>query len=114
MSQPLTIKQAISQAKKALKQGNTGLAQELYTAVLQAEPHNPLAKKALRKLQGEQGAISPPQNQLNALLQLYQTGQLAELEMACRNLLEQFLYSHQCTIPFYLCKGLISEKICFR
>ena len=49
--QQLTIKQAISRAKKATKQGNTAVALQLYNAVLQHQPNHPVAKKGLRKLQ---------------------------------------------------------------
>ena len=50
-AQQLTIKQALSRAKKAAKQGNLAVAQQLYQAVLQQQPRHPIAKKGLRKLQ---------------------------------------------------------------
>jgi hypothetical protein len=57
-SQQLTLKQAISKAKKAAKQGKTAVAVEIYNAILQQHPNHPIAKKGLRKLQMEL-----PQNQ---------------------------------------------------
>ena len=44
-SQQLTIQQALSRAKKAIKQGNTAIAVNLYNAILQQQPNHPLAKK---------------------------------------------------------------------
>ena len=48
--QQITIQQAITKAKKAIKQGNISAAQQLYSAVLQQQPNHPIAKKGLRKL----------------------------------------------------------------
>ena len=45
LSQQLTIQQAISRAKKAVKQGKIADAVELYNAVLQQQPDHPIAKK---------------------------------------------------------------------
>ncbi len=52
MSQPQTIsiKQSLSQAKKATKRGNAALALQLYQAVLQHQPDHPVAKKGARKM----------------------------------------------------------------
>ena len=50
-SQQLTIKQALSRAKKAAKKGKIAIAVELYTAVLAIQPKHPVAKKALYTLQ---------------------------------------------------------------
>ena len=53
MSQPkqLTIKQALSRAKKAVKRGDPAVAVEIYTAILEQEPNHPIATKEKRKLQ---------------------------------------------------------------
>ena len=47
----LTVHQAISRARKAIKQGNSAEALQLYNAVLRHQPNHPIAKKELRKLQ---------------------------------------------------------------
>jgi hypothetical protein len=81
-SQKLTIQQTISRAKKAAKQGNTAVAVNLYNAVLQQQPNHPIAKKRLRVLQKklpqnhstESETSNPPQVQITALVNLYQTG----------------------------------------
>ena len=97
-SQQLTIEQAISRAKKAVKQGNTALALKLYNAVLQNQPNHPIAKKGLQKIQNElprnQSAqvetANPPQDLINTLTNLYHSGPLAETEKACRELLKAY------------------------
>lgn len=95
-SQQLTVKQAISRAKKATKQGNAAAALQLYHAVLQQQPDHPVAKKRLRQLQRklsqnqavQRQATTPSQDQITALVNLYHTGQLAKTEQACRELLQ--------------------------
>jgi tetratricopeptide (TPR) repeat protein/SAM-dependent methyltransferase len=94
--QPLTVKQAISRAKKATKQGDTAVALELYTAVLQHQPNNPAAKKGLRKLQkglqkdqsGKADIANPSQDQINSLVNLYHSGQMVKTEQACKKLIQ--------------------------
>ncbi|NQV69011.1 MAG: tetratricopeptide repeat protein, partial [Pseudohongiella sp.] len=97
-SQQLTIEQALSRAKKAIKKGYTQTAAELYDAILQQQPNHPIAKKGLRKLQNSlphgqaiqvETAI-PSQDQLNALVNLYNSGQIVETEQACRELLRAY------------------------
>ena len=91
-SQQLTIQQAISRAKKATKKGKIADAVELYTAVLQHQPNHPIAKKRLRELQKElpptpsmkEKMSSPPQDEIDALVNLYHSGQMAEAEQACK------------------------------
>jgi len=97
-SQQLTIQQALSRAKKAAKKGNIANAVELYTAILQQQPNHPIAKKALRKLQKslpqnqsvETETSSPFQDQIDSLVNLYQSGQMTETEQACRELLQAY------------------------
>ena len=97
-SKPLTIKQAISRAKKATKQGDTAIALELYNAVLQYQPNNPVAKKGLRKLQNrlprnqsvQTQLTNPSQDQINELINLYNSGQMVKTEQACRELLQTY------------------------
>ncbi|MCG6899786.1 MAG: tetratricopeptide repeat protein [Gammaproteobacteria bacterium] len=94
----LTIEQAISQAKKASKRGNIALAVELYNTVLQHQPNHPIAKKGVRKLrkdlalsQSRQAqTANPSQDQMNALVDLYHSGQLVKTEQACRELLQVY------------------------
>ena len=97
-AQQLTIKQALSRAKKAAKQGNLAVAQQLYQAVLQQQPRHPIAKKGLRKLQKQLlhhqplpiQTADPSPDQINALINLYYSGQLTKAEQACRELLETY------------------------
>ena len=71
---------------------------ELYTAVLAHQPNHPIAKKALRSLQKglpqnqpiEAEASNPSQDQINSLVHLYQSGQMAKVEQACRELLQAY------------------------
>ena len=89
-SQQLTIEQALAKAKKAVRQGDIDLALQLYTAVLQQQPRNPVAKKKLRRLQkdfpsnraGQVENANPPQDQINKLVSLFQSGQLQRLDLA--------------------------------
>ena len=93
--QPFTIKQAMSRAKKAIKQGNNAAAIELYNAVLQQQPNHRVAKKNIIKLQNKiphhrSAHIKeqmPPKDQINALVNLYKAGELLKTEQACRKLL---------------------------
>jgi tetratricopeptide (TPR) repeat protein len=95
-SQRLSIEQAISRAKKAAKQGDTATALQLYNAVLQHQPNHPVAKKGLRKLQkglprnqfAQAKTANHLQDQINALIKLYHTGQMAKTEQTCRKLLQ--------------------------
>ena len=93
-SQQLTIQQAISRAKKATKKGKIADAVELYNAVLQRQPNHPFAKKALRKLQKglpqNQSVETLPQDQIDSLVNLYQSGQMTKTEAACRDLLQKY------------------------
>jgi tetratricopeptide (TPR) repeat protein len=96
--QRLTVKQALSRAKMAIKQGNTTVALQLYNAVLQQQPNHLIAKKGLRKLQKDlphnqprqAQSANPSQDQMNALVNLYHTGQMAKTEQACRELLQTY------------------------
>jgi len=100
MSQPkpLTIPQALSKAKKAVKRGNSSVAVEIYTTILQQQPNHPIAKKGLRKLQKELPQHSalkaetsnPSQEQLDALIALYNQGQFEEIVTQTTALLKKF------------------------
>lgn len=98
LAQQLKIKKSILQAKKAIKQGNTALALELYDSVLQDQPNHPIVKKSLSKLQKKLSrrqskqtqTINPSQEQVNELINLYHSGQMVETEQACRELLRTY------------------------
>jgi tetratricopeptide (TPR) repeat protein len=97
-SRQITIAQALSKAKKATKQGKIAVALELYNAVLQQQPNHPIAKKGFYKLQkgllNEQSVqaeiVNPSQDQINALVNLYHSGQMIKTEKACRELLQTY------------------------
>jgi tetratricopeptide (TPR) repeat protein len=98
VSQPqqLTIEQAISRAKKAAKQGNDTKALQLYSAVLQRQPNHPVAKKGQRKLRKKlrhsqsirAQTTEPSQDQIDAVINIYHSGQMERLELSCRELLQ--------------------------
>ncbi len=97
-SQTLTIEQAISRAKKAIRKGNIDAAVELYNAVLQHQPNHPVAKRGLRKLQkglprnkaAKTAITNPPQDQIDALVNLYHSQEMVQAERVCSELLEAF------------------------
>ena len=97
-SQQLTIEQAISRAEKAAKQGNAAVARQLYNSVLQHEPSHPIATQGLSELQKElphnpsvqAQMANPSQEQLNALINLYHSGQMLKTEQACKELLQTY------------------------
>ena len=92
----ITIKQAMKRAKEASQQGDTSVALQLYTAVLKQQPNHPTARKALRKLQKglphhqsvPTPVTNPSQDQINALVNLCHSGQMAEAVQVCRELLQ--------------------------
>ena len=94
----LTVHQAISRAEKAVKQGNTAEALQLYNAVLRHQPNHPIAKKELRKLQKgvsqNQFALAelldPPQDQITALVDLYHSEQMRKTEQTSNKLLQTY------------------------
>ncbi len=95
-AQQLTLEQALTRAKKAAEQGKIAIAQQLYSAVLQHQPNHPIAKKGLRKLQKElprhqsvpAQMANPSQDQINALINLYHSGQMTKVVQACKELLQ--------------------------
>ena len=97
-AQQLTIVQALSRAKKATRQGNTAVAQQLYSAILQHQPNHPIATKGLRELQQElphhqsvpAQTANPSPDRINGLINLYHSGQMSQVEQACRQLLQTY------------------------
>lgn len=97
-SRPLTIKQALSKARKAAKRGNVESALELYSAVLAHQPSNRVAAKAVRNLQkrttgGHERHVydtNLQQGQINTLIALYRSGDMLKAEEVCRGLLSTY------------------------
>jgi tetratricopeptide (TPR) repeat protein len=90
VSRPLTVNEALSQAKKAMKQHRYDVAGRIYRQVLAQHPGHPVARKGLRKLQKTAPrpvSTNPPQAQVDSLIQLYQSGHMEEVEQSCRELL---------------------------
>ena len=95
MTQLFNTGQALTRAKKATKKGKFAEALQLYNAILSHQPNNPVAKKALRKLQNSLPHNSdtlihkanPSQEQINTLLNLINSGQLIKAEQSCKELL---------------------------
>ena len=97
-SQQLTIEQAISQAEKAARQGNVAVARQLYNAILRHQSNHPIATQGLRKLQQElpyhqllpAQMADPSPDQINALINLYHSGQMTKAEQACKELMQTY------------------------
>ena len=90
MPRPLTVNEALSQAKKAMKLRHYDVAARLYRQVLAQHPGHPVARKGLRKLEKtapQAVSSNPPQEQVDALIQLYHSGHMEEVERSCRQLL---------------------------
>ncbi len=94
----LTVHQAISRARKAIKQGNSAEALQLYNAVLRHQPSHPIAKKELRKLhkgisQNQSipvESLDPPQDQITVLVDLYHSEQMRKTEQSSKKLLQTY------------------------
>jgi tetratricopeptide (TPR) repeat protein len=94
----LTIDDALSKAKKAVKRRQHTLAAELYSAVLQHQPGHPVAKKALRKLETQLKKRSstkvtktePDAEPINELIALVRLGHMAQLELRSKELLRDY------------------------
>lgn len=95
-SNTVTIKQTLARARQAAKSGELTVAVQIYQSILRQQPHNTIAKKALRKLQknvtlnqhaSEQSA-QPSQGQINALINLCNTGQTLKAEKKLKELLQ--------------------------
>ena len=97
-TQQLTIDQAISLAEKEVGKGNFPKALQLYNAVLQHQPDHSIAKQGLHNLQKElprnqfvqARMTNPSQDQIDALFNLYNSGQMTDTEQACKELLQTY------------------------
>lgn len=95
---PLSIDEALSRAKKAVKKGNPGLAARLYRAILERQPDHPVAKKGLRRLErsaaqrrsAPASGSEPGQAELDPVIASYRAGRLDEVHRSCTALLERF------------------------
>ena len=88
-----SIEKAIALVKKAAKQGNTAVAIEICTAILQRQPNNAFAKKMVRTLKNSTPPKAgetddPPQEKLAELGKLVQAGEYTKAEESSRQLLE--------------------------
>jgi predicted O-linked N-acetylglucosamine transferase (SPINDLY family) len=88
-SQKLIINQALSHAKRLTKKGLFSEALQVYNNILLREPHNSIAKKNLHKLQKKVPSQQnvPTQEQTNQLIQLYNSGNMEEVESVCKKML---------------------------
>tara|TARA_B100000614_G_scaffold118900_1_gene106642 strand:- start:42 stop:2132 length:2091 start_codon:yes stop_codon:yes gene_type:complete len=85
----MSLKQVEAKAKKAMKQGNATLAIELFTAILKQYPGHKFARKNLKKLQkANPGAADRTKNDLNALIKLYEAGQMAAAVLKGKEMLK--------------------------
>ena len=78
----LTTEQTMLRAKSHEKKGEVDQARLLYKTILDSFPNNKRAQQALAGLNEPKSVVSnkginPPQDQLNALLELYNEGQLS-------------------------------------
>jgi len=97
-TQELKIKKALSNAKKLSTRGHFMEAIDVYNSILQQQPHNSAAKKYLSKLKkkipantnANRSHSGPSQQQIDALLALYGSGQMQQAENAARNLLNTY------------------------
>ena len=97
-TQEFKIKKVLSNAKKLSTQGRFTEAIDCYNQVLQQQPHNSAAKKCLAKLKKKLPAntdedrshSNPSQQQINALISLYGSGQMQETANVARNLISTY------------------------
>ena len=94
----LTIDEALSKAKKAVKLRQHMVAADLYRAILRQQPGHPIAKKGLRKLErqlkrgpsAKVAATEPDPERVNELVELTRLGHMQQVEMNARALLGDF------------------------
>ena len=89
----LSLEQAFSQAEYYVKRGEVSEAQKFYKAILTAVPNNEKAQAALtalHKVQASTNTQSPPQEIINQLLNLYNSGNLEAVVKQASSLTEQY------------------------
>ena len=92
----LSLEQAFSQAEYYVKRGEVSEAQKFYKAILTAVPNNEKAQAALtalHKVQASTNTQSPPQEIINQLLNLYNSGNLEAVVKQASSLTEQYPYA---------------------
>ena len=92
----LSLEQAFSQAEYYVKRGEVSEAQKFYKAILTAVPNNEKAQAALtalHKVQASTNTQSPPQEIINQLASLYNSGQLTAAVEQAQALTEQYPYA---------------------
>ncbi|MCB2183186.1 MAG: tetratricopeptide repeat protein, partial [Desulfobulbaceae bacterium] len=98
LSQQLMIKKTLSQAKIAIRNGDSALALKLYNSVLKHKPNHPIARKGISKLHKaltrnqsvKVQPVDPPQDQIDTLINMYYSGQMSKTEQACQELLQTY------------------------
>jgi len=89
----LSLKQAFSQAEYYVERGEVSEARKFYKAILTAVPNNEKAQAALTALQDVQALTdnqSPPQEIINQLLNIYNSGNLETVVKQASSLTEQY------------------------
>lgn len=88
----MTIDQAISLAKKLIRQRRFADAANLYKSVLKQQPNNQVAKKGLRKLErsGQPLSDEPSTIELEKLIELLNNKQASTVVQHCHQLLKTF------------------------
>jgi tetratricopeptide (TPR) repeat protein len=98
----ITIDQAISKAKKAMKNGDIASAVQIYSNILNQDPKNKVVRKALRKIEKYNSnktanrralLIDPPQQEVDLLIRLMNLKSDLECEKKCEALLQSFSQS---------------------
>ena len=89
------VEKSLNKAKKHFKNGEKMAAAQLYQAVLSKFPKNQRAIEGLKRITGTQSPAPvsrsiPPQDRLNALVDLYSRQQFQETEHAALELIEKY------------------------
>jgi tetratricopeptide (TPR) repeat protein len=94
----LTIDEALSKAKKAVRSRHYSVAAGLFKAVLRQQPNHPVAKKSLRKLERKlrhgsapvAGTPEPDAERVNELAELTRLGHMEQVELTSKKLLQEY------------------------
>lgn len=90
----MSVEQALLRAKSLERKGEVDQARALLKAVLDAFPNNKRAQQVMADLNrptaDASAATNPPPDQMNALIALYNSGQLAAVAKRARALVENF------------------------
>jgi tetratricopeptide (TPR) repeat protein len=92
----LTINEALSKAKKAVRKRQLTLAASLYRAILRQQPDHPVARKALRKIERQSQLNNPAKSpepgpeRINEIIDLVRIGQMEQVEQSAADLLLEY------------------------